>query len=541
MGALLSKIGLPVTPFNAIEIGITPDASRGLVEVGRSFGQVLQGLQAAVPKVDLTKISAQALSLLQSGMPLSTIVNQIAQSLAGKVAAALSSAGGQLIDNVSKNKLLEAFASARAPPGGSPPGSSAEQAQALADRLQQLVANLAGEAAANAGQQNRFAGPVLDATTAKEIPAMQQNDPTVPTGSAALVSFIESVLADAAAALQASAGASNPPATQANVPGQLQTLPILVGNQAIVQSLVQAAPAPTGASSQDPGEVLGRIIARAAVANARFSGVSSATANAAGSKPQGDPATSGAQPIMVRASIQNLVAAVVQSAANQNGNATGNSTQNGSSFNWNPSANAALHVGVLQSVSSSADGGSFAAQTNALLGQSWTPAAATNQVAFSPGQPLAYTTVDANSIIDQVVKGLQVKSFGSQNSEVRMRLSPENLGDVSVKLSMNGANINASITAQNADVRDILLANQNQLSRSLADAGLKLSNFSVNVSGGGAQGFSQHQDLGRNAGTRLAFRIGAADAGQNDVLPATPTFGPPLAAVQTLGLLNYLA
>ena len=566
MGAILSHIGLPTIGRNTNTAGNPPATSRGLVEVGRNFGQVIRQLQITDPKIDVQKISDQVLSLLQSGMPLQTIVNQIATTLAGKVATAIAHATKHAIDDVSKNKLLQAFASALAPPGGSPPGSSAEQAQTLAEQLQQLVANLAGDAAANAGQQNRFAGQVLDATTAREIPAHEQDDQTESPDSASISSFVESVLADALAALQTSTGVKTTPTVARNVTDGTPSIPLPVivyepatlhgatrqletgsqvqpqpQTQSKAQSLLQ--PAPQG-QSQD-GDVLGRIIARAATASARFANVPVATANpillAAQSKPAApsDSAAASAQPVAVRASLQNLVTAIVDSANNQNGNASGNSKGNAGAFNWSLGSSALAQLSNAKLMPQSSDTTSFAAQANALLGSSFTPSNGGGAIAM----PLApYTTVDANSVIDQMIKGLQVKNFGSENSEVRMRLSPENLGDVSVRLTTSGGNISASITAQNADVRDSLLANQHQLAKSLADAGLKLQNFSVNVSGGGAHGFAQHQELARHAGSRRgAFQIGQTDEAQSDVLSATPTFGPPLAAIQTLGLLNYLA
>ena len=513
MGALLSKIGLPVeTKLFEGHSG----TQRSFVEAGRNFGQILRSLQKADPNLDLTKISAQVLSLLQSGMPIQTIVDHVAQTLASKVGNALSQATSDALDDVTKNKLFEAFASALAPPGGAPPGSRAEQATTLADKLQRLIARLGGDADANAGQQNRFAGPVLDADTAKEIPAMQQNAATEPSGAARAISFIESVLADAVAALNANATPSTPA-----IP--LQTQPV--------------AHAP--AERREQGAILGRIIARAVTANANSpANLAQAVAPATAA---GDAKAAGPSPGAARASLENLVAVIVQSVGNQQGGTSGNAAGNPNSFAWTQGRSA-----LRESNSSSAqstDRGSFAAQTNALLATAWAPVASANGALASPlGPPVPYTTIDASSVIEQVIKGMQIKTFGADRSEVRMRLSPEHLGDVCVTLSMNGGNISASITAQNADVRDTLLANQNALVKSLADAGLKLQNFSVNVSGGGPDGFAQHQELARHAGSRrIAYRIGESGDAENDVLAATPTFGPPLAAIRSLHLLNYLA
>ncbi|MBV9270934.1 MAG: flagellar hook-length control protein FliK, partial [Candidatus Eremiobacteraeota bacterium] len=70
-----------------------------------------------------------------------------------------------------------------------------------------------------------------------------------------------------------------------------------------------------------------------------------------------------------------------------------------------------------------------------------------------------------------------------------------------LKLSVTGGTVNASIVAQNADVRQTLLANQQQLAASLADAGLSLGAFSVDVSGGNPDGRTaqQFQQFGKKS------------------------------------------
>ena len=570
MTAFIPKISLPLQKVLPIALGPSENlgSSRGLGVVGRSFGQILRQTQPVAAKLDTKSVPPQLLALLASGMPLSTIVNQVAQSLTGKIAAAITHGTNHAIDNVSKNKLLQAFASALAPPGGSPPGSSAEQAQTLAQQLQQLVANLAGVAAANAGQQNRFAGQILDAISAKETPAQQQSEQPA-SSDASVASFIESVLADAVAQLQAAASGNPAPSVVASDPSDggssssVQTLPVYAAPQSTQSAQPQTAPksaqnaiqtaSQTIAQSQSqvqsqPGDILGRMIARAAVASARLDSPAVTTAAVASAPAQKtaasqDTPASATQPSAVRASLDSLVGAIVTAARSSGGNtASGGFGGQGSNLLSYGQFMLAQSGGAAKLSSLVSDGGSFAQQTNALAGPAFQMSNSGQLLAMPQAPAAPYTSVDANSVIEQVIKGMQVRSLGPDNSEMRMRLSPENLGDVAVKLSTSGGNISATITAQSADVRDVLLANQSQLQRSLADAGLKLQNFSVNVSGGGPNGFAQHQDLARNAGARrVAFHLGSSDETQNDVLPATPTFGPPLAAVQTLGLLNYLA
>jgi flagellar hook-length control protein FliK len=145
--------------------------------------------------------------------------------------------------------------------------------------------------------------------------------------------------------------------------------------------------------------------------------------------------------------------------------------------------------------------------------------------------------MDPQSVIEQVVKGITMRNSGS-TSEMRMRLQPEHLGDVSLKLTVSGTTISANIVAQNADVRDMLLSNQQQLVRTLAEAGLSLGNFSVDVSGGNP-GFSQQQSQQH----RSLSKAGAlhVDAAAEDDTWADSRFGPPVLAGSKSLVLNYLA
>ena len=118
-----------------------------------------------------------------------------------------------------------------------------------------------------------------------------------------------------------------------------------------------------------------------------------------------------------------------------------------------------------------------------------------------------------------------------------MRLQPEHLGDVSLKLTVTGSTITASIIAQNADVRHALLSNQQQLARSLAEAGLSLGKFSVDVSGGNP-GFSQQQSQHHRSLSKAgALHIGAL---AEDDTWADP-FAPPVLTGARPLVLNHLA
>jgi flagellar hook-length control protein FliK len=152
---------------------------------------------------------------------------------------------------------------------------------------------------------------------------------------------------------------------------------------------------------------------------------------------------------------------------------------------------------------------------------------------------------DANAVVDQLLRGMNIRTTDGQ-SEVRLRLVPESLGDVSVKLIVTGGTVNASITAHTADAQSALAGGATQLAKTLADAGLKLTSFTVGLAGGG---FADARDQSRpnDAWTRPnPRRLGGVEAVDGDAsddpsLLAAPSFGPPIYTARTLpGGYNYL-
>ncbi len=132
---------------------------------------------------------------------------------------------------------------------------------------------------------------------------------------------------------------------------------------------------------------------------------------------------------------------------------------------------------------------------------------------------------------------MRTLSDGSQT--VRMRLVPESLGSVTVNLQVQGNSVNATMTAQNTDVRDALLANQQMLTRSLADAGMKLSSFTVNLANQGQ--YQQQQNAYQSRfGTTRRF-VGVTTSSDDDAIASVPSYGPSSSQIAAMQWLNALA
>ena len=108
--------------------------------------------------------------------------------------------------------------------------------------------------------------------------------------------------------------------------------------------------------------------------------------------------------------------------------------------------------------------------------------------------------MDSNHVVEQVLRGAFLNTVGAV-STVRLRLVPEELGDVSVKLTIEGNSVSAQVMAQTPAAHDALVAGQAQLTRALADAGLKLTSFNVDLAGGFASFQQQQQQQSSQQGT----------------------------------------
>ena len=137
--------------------------------------------------------------------------------------------------------------------------------------------------------------------------------------------------------------------------------------------------------------------------------------------------------------------------------------------------------------------------------------------------------VDANAVVDQMLRGVAIRTTDGQ-SEVRLRLVPENLGDVSVKLIVSGGSVDASLVAHTAEAQNALAGGAAQLAKTLADAGLKLQSFTVGLAGGfaDARDQSRSHDSGNRPGSRRFGGVRSIETDEPDeaALLAAPGIGP---------------
>ncbi|MDQ2865277.1 MAG: flagellar hook-length control protein FliK [Candidatus Eremiobacteraeota bacterium] len=471
---------------------VAPQGSNPQPVAASSFAALFASI-APPPKTVSAEPLAQLTALVQRGTPLRTVVDRLAQQLATAIARRLhvrGNASGSL-----SRTLARSIARSLAPPGNAPPEGAAEAVAALAQRLQKWIATLTEGKNGLSGQQNDIAGKLLDANSAKEIPAQQKPDSSTPQSvdPAAL-----------ARALLDSVASTLLPAPTAPAPANSSTSSVQspAENAASVQAAAPSVPAITMANAPD---LLARMLVRASGVDVRLNGTGAQPSQA------GDAVSTDAAP-------SEILARFARSLQTDG-------SGSGSSFAQQQNDKTAAQ----ESQEDSAPQIDSAVTANAPIVS--TPASAPVTTASRP-------LVDPDSVVEQVVKSMMMRTTQSGSSEIHLHLSPEHLGDVMMKITVTGSSITANVVAQNGEVRGALLANQQQLVRSLSDAGMTLSGFSVDVSGGDAKRDSHERRAGGSGRRFAVHELGGATEDEN---AQAPVLGPPLRSDPRLDLLNYLA
>jgi flagellar hook-length control protein FliK len=517
-------------------------------------------------------------ALFDGGTSASDVVSHLASSLATSVASALG-----ITTDAAKAMLTKTFSAALVPSGANtgPPLTNSERASALVTRLRQIaelatrVTNgetgqpirlIAGQSS-DAEQAGATPAPTTESILRDALAALAGNASPAATVQAATTTTLAAGSARSSAvvdvALPTPIPAHDASATTPTAPGPRDhatdpvivpdvTTPVMTASpmQNAVQGL--AAGSTDGRTvATDPATVIaiggqtpiGRMLARASLANPATPPSASATAaNDASSTPTSAsaPATAAVTPATVATAAGSVTPKALDAFLQAFGAALARDDA-ASSKDAAPATAAAVGASATTTSLAAFDAtGSFVANL---------PHDATAVAPPTPASTMPQgQTVDPNAVMDQVLQGVSLRTSDG-SSEVRLRLVPENLGDVSVKLVVTGGTVNATLTASSPDAQSALLGGQSQLARTLADAGLKLQSFTVALgTGAGSSGTGNGGNgSGTDARSRQAptRRVGAIDATGDDAddssLLAVPSIGPPIYTPSTaLGSMNYL-
>jgi flagellar hook-length control protein FliK len=96
-------------------------------------------------------------------------------------------------------------------------------------------------------------------------------------------------------------------------------------------------------------------------------------------------------------------------------------------------------------------------------------------------------------ILDQVTEKLEVSLFDNK-SEMVIKLKPNDLGNVTVKITIENGVMNAKFLAESIKVKEALESNLNNLKESLKDQGLNVQDLNVSVDSGRSQNHNFNQN-----------------------------------------------
>ncbi|HEX3462915.1 MAG TPA: flagellar hook-length control protein FliK [Candidatus Elarobacter sp.] len=507
-GDTINPITIPTISFGSTSSGAPGAAKAPLASGARgAFASLFAGKLTAASTsssagatvtVD-AELARSVKEQLDGGTSLTDLITRLASSLATSVAAQLG-----VTPQEAKQRLTQAFTQALRPVDTGPPPSNAERASSLVSRLR-LIAELAtGVMKGETGQTIRLiAGQRSDADEAKAKTAPQP----------------DSILRDALSALAAPAS----PAPGATDPSAVPAAPAAASDGRTVALTDPAQAIATGGDTP-----LGRILTRAVVFAGQPQISASETDPKAGAAPKTGAILSTAPTgtgIAPAAGGTNAVDAFIQAFASALARADGDAS-GGNARDLAATAPAAREPDdALPPITSN--------QTATTTLPFAIPVAHDNAAAVAPPAPAPTLPqaqhVDPNAVVDQLLRGVAIRTNDGQ-SEVRLRLVPENLGDVSVKLIVSGGSVDASLTAHTAEAQNALAGGAAQLAKTLADAGLKLQSFTVGLAGGfdGARDQSRPNDSGARSNSRRAGGVRSIETDEPDdaALLASPGIGP---------------
>jgi flagellar hook-length control protein FliK len=145
------------------------------------------------------------------------------------------------------------------------------------------------------------------------------------------------------------------------------------------------------------------------------------------------------------------------------------------------------------------------------------PAADTNPPAEGPGQP-----VSQEQIIQQVQEKLARHEVRPGGGEVRLKLHPEELGELTINLRMEDQRLRVEIVAENRTVKEALLQNLDTLRDTLSRQNISMERFDVATGGNSHQAFrDERQAQAARVPTPYGFRPAGVEDEQAAVPPAS--------------------
>ena len=156
---------------------------------------------------------------------------------------------------------------------------------------------------------------------------------------------------------------------------------------------------------------------------------------------------------------------------------------------------------------SSYDGGNNAEQSdftsdNQMLSQDFRGQLRVEQqiITASTAKPVTTEPVRQDvpeQVVLQVKERLAQHDLKSGNQQIRLILSPDNLGELKVNLNLQGQKLSVEIVTENRTVRDAIVLHTEALKESLARQNITMESFDVTTGGNNSEKQGQNQNAWR--------------------------------------------
>ena len=101
----------------------------------------------------------------------------------------------------------------------------------------------------------------------------------------------------------------------------------------------------------------------------------------------------------------------------------------------------------------------------------------TNNTIINPEQ---YMNIDKTDVLRQITNRVKT-DYETEMNEIKIKLSPEHLGELTIKISLERGVLSARALVENTNVKQMLENNLDDLKKSLADQGMEFASIDVSV------------------------------------------------------------
>ncbi len=103
-----------------------------------------------------------------------------------------------------------------------------------------------------------------------------------------------------------------------------------------------------------------------------------------------------------------------------------------------------------------------------------------NKNTISTENPLENLNINKNSFTEDIIKSIKYMETNNVK-DMTVKISPKELGNITINLVMEEGKMKAVITASNKDAYNILNSNIQDLSNKFQNSEIKIQNFSLNL------------------------------------------------------------